>query len=94
MDEKRSSPRMRVRKAGTIAFGGAAIDCTVRNLTASGALLEVESPVGIPHRFVLVIPPDEVSRACRLIWTSERRVGVRFDRTDAASPKEKGRNAA
>ncbi len=43
MVEKRSILRRRVLKAGTLAFGGAAIKCTVRNLTTSGALLEVES---------------------------------------------------
>ena len=47
MAEKRCDPRMRVLKAGTIAFGAAAIDCAVRNVTASGALLEVESPADI-----------------------------------------------
>lgn len=56
MEEKRSGPRTRVLKAGTIAFGGAVIDCTVRNMSTSGALLEVASPLGIPLRFVLVIP--------------------------------------
>lgn len=91
MSEKRSTPRMRVLKAGTIAFGGSAIDCIVRNLTVSGALLEVESPVGIPHRFVLVIPSEDVSRSCRLIWASERRIGVRFDRTGEGA--EAARNA-
>lgn len=88
MAEKRSIPRPRVLKAGTIAFGGAAIDCTVRNVTATGALLEVESPLGIPHHFVLVIPSDGVSRSVRLIWASERRIGVRFDRTDDGAPKQ------
>lgn len=86
MAEKRSNLRMRVLKAGTIAFGGAAIDCTVRNVTASGALLEVESPLGIPQRFLLVIPADHVSRSCRLIWASDRRIGVRFDRTEDRAP--------
>jgi hypothetical protein len=62
--EKRSDPRMRVLKAGTIAFGGAAIACTVRNVTAVGALLEVESPLGIPQCFVFVVPADQVSRSC------------------------------
>lgn len=91
MAEKRSNPRMRVLKAGTIAFGGAAIDCTVRNVTASGALLEVESPLGIPQRFLLVIPADHVSRSCRLIWASDHRIGVRFDRTeDGALGQTKG----
>lgn len=94
MSEKRSDRRVRVLKAGTIAFGGAAIDCIVRNLTASGALLEVESPVGIPHRFVLVISSEGVSRWCRLIWASERRIGVRFDRTAEPTPGQIGGSAS
>lgn len=89
MVEKRSIARLRVLKAATIAFGGAAIDCTVRNLTASGALLEVERPLGIPHHFVLVIPSEDISRSCRLLWASERRIGIRFDRTDDCTPKQK-----
>jgi hypothetical protein len=30
-----------VLKAGTIEFGGGAIDCTVRNVSETGAALEV-----------------------------------------------------
>lgn len=89
MTEKRSVPRKRVLKAGTIAFGGAVIDCTVRNLTASGALLEVESLLGVPPRFVLVVPSDGISRSCRMIWASERRIGIRFECPDAAATNQK-----
>ena len=46
--EKRGLFRHRVLKAGTIEFGGSAIDCTLRNLSATGAALDVPSPVGIP----------------------------------------------
>lgn len=90
MEEKRSTPQKRVLKAGTI-FGCCAIDCTVRNLTASGALLEVESSLGVPQRFVLVVPSEDISRPCRLIWASKR-IGIRFDRTDEAAPTLKGRS--
>lgn len=79
MEGKRSHPRTRVFKAGTISFGGAAISCTVRNLTASGALLEIEGPAGIPKKFALVIAADEFRRACRVVWMSERRLGVAFE---------------
>jgi mono/diheme cytochrome c family protein len=43
MDEHRSIPRHRVLKAATISFGGGTISCTVRNLSDSGASLEVAS---------------------------------------------------
>ena len=80
MEEKRESLRTRVLKTGSISFGGAAISCMVRNISATGALLEVESPLGIPERFLLVVPTDQLSWPCRVIWKSERRLGVRFER--------------
>ena len=55
MEEKRESLRSRVLKTGSISFGGAAISCTIRNISATGALLEVESPLGIPRRFTLLV---------------------------------------
>jgi hypothetical protein len=54
MDEHRIANRQRVLKAGKIEFGGGAIDCTVRNISATGAALEVTSPLGIPEQFTLV----------------------------------------
>jgi hypothetical protein len=56
MDEKRTTNRNRVFKAGTIEFGGGAIDCTIRNVSSDGAALDVASPVGIPEKFTLVLP--------------------------------------
>ena len=80
MPDNRSILRTRALKAGTIAFGGGgAIDCIVRNLTPSGALLEVESPLGIPQRFDLIIRSEDVARPCHLIWASEHRIGIRFE---------------
>jgi len=79
MDEGRRAPRHRVLKAGTIAFGGGAgISCTVRNLSDTGAALEVSSPIGIPQEFELVIEADHSARQCRVVWRRERRIGVTF----------------
>ena len=50
--ERRATLRRRVLKAGTIEFGGATISCSVRNFSASGAALDVQSPIGIPDRFI------------------------------------------
>ncbi len=76
--EHRVSPRHRVLKAGTIEFGGGAIDCTIRNLSERGAALEVASPVGIPDQFDLVILAEHLHRCCRVIWRKEKRIGVAF----------------
>jgi hypothetical protein len=77
MDEHRIATRHRVLKAGTIEFGGGAIDCTVRNLSATGAALDVTSPVGIPAQFILVT--DGTHLSCHVLWRKEKRIGVAFD---------------
>ncbi len=58
--------------------GKSVIDCTVRNLTDTGASLEVGTPVGIPDTFELSIPLDNLKRKCRVTWRQERKIGVQF----------------
>jgi PilZ domain len=79
MIENRAAPRHRVLKRGSIAFNGGGIDCTVKNLSSSGAGLEVASPVGLPPSFTLVIQSDHFIRRCHPVWRSEKRIGVAFD---------------
>lgn len=79
MTEKRNVTRQRVLKRGTISFGGGGIDCTVRNLSARGARLDVASPLGLPVSFELVIEADQFIRSCRRVWTTEHQIGVMFD---------------
>jgi hypothetical protein len=68
-----------VLKAGTIEFGGGAIDCTVRNRSETGAALDVTSPLGIPEHFTLVVPADGSHLPCHVVWRKEKRIGVKFD---------------
>jgi hypothetical protein len=75
----RIAPRRRVLKAGSIQLGGAgAIDCTVRNISETGAALEVVTPLFIPDRFTLVVPTDQLQRSCHIVWRKEKRIGVAF----------------
>jgi hypothetical protein len=78
MEQKRKAPRMRVLKAGAIEFGGGAIDCTIRNISETGAALEVASPFGIPQEVKLVNLSDRSVRGCHIVWRKEKRLGVRF----------------
>jgi hypothetical protein len=80
MIEKRATPRHRVLKRGMLAFsGGGGLDCTVRNISESGARLDVVNPMGMPDTFMLVIETDQFMRRCRAVWSSEQRLGVAFD---------------
>jgi hypothetical protein len=79
MDERRDKARHRVLKAGTIEFGGGAIDCTIRNFSETGAALDVTSPVGIPDHVTLFVQADGTHLTCRVVWRKEKRIGVKFD---------------
>jgi hypothetical protein len=70
LENNRIAPRQRVFKAGTIEFSGGTIDCVVRNISETGAALEVTSPVGIPAEFNLVISGNIAKRPCRVVWVS------------------------
>jgi hypothetical protein len=79
MNEYRSATRRRMLKAGKIEFGSSVIDCILKNVSETGAALEVESPIGIPERFDLVVHQDQSRRPAHVVWRKERRIGIRFD---------------
>ena len=53
-----------------------AIACTVVDISAGGACLEVQGSEAIPARFIL--DHGGVQKACRIVWQKGRRVGVSF----------------
>lgn len=79
MVESRREARHRVLKAGTIEFNGGAIDCTIRNLSTTGAALEVVSQTGVPEKFTLVLPGDGLHMPCHIVWRKAYRIGIVFD---------------
>ena len=79
MHERRTIPRQRIFKAGTIEFDGRGVECTVRNISAGGAALEVASPLGIPHEITLNILSRGVRHHCHVVWRQEKRIGVAFN---------------
>jgi PilZ domain len=79
MVKTRIAPRYRVMKAAKIEFVGGAIDCTVRDLSITGAALEVPNKLGIPAKFTLVMPGDGLHLPCHVVWRREYRIGVAFD---------------
>ena len=71
--------RRRVLKKARITFKDrcAVIDCVVRNLSDRGACLNVESPIGIPDSFDLLLDDASV-RHCRVTWRRATQIGVAF----------------
>jgi hypothetical protein len=79
MDEHRTAVRKRILKAGTIEFSGEVIPCTVRNISDSGAALEVTTVLWFPDRFTLGIESEGFSKPCHIVWRKEKRIGVAFE---------------
>ena len=79
MTSDQRSPRKRQLKAGTIGFNGVGgIDSIVKNLSGTGALLQVESVIGIPDQFTLFIETEKFKRDCQVVWRQPTRLGIRF----------------
>ncbi len=79
MQERRRSPRRRTLKSGRIGFNRTTgIDCRVRNLSLTGACLELASQIGIPDDFVLRVGSNHLQQPCHVVWRAASRMGVAF----------------
>jgi hypothetical protein len=80
MVETRIAPRFRLSKAATIEFiGGRPINCVVRNLSVTGAAIELSDLCSIPDRFLLVMAEDGLRLHCRIVRRGRYLIGVAFD---------------
>jgi hypothetical protein len=73
------SPRKTVLVSGAIEFAGSTTNCLIRNMSISGAALDVTNPNDIPERFDLVFKADGTRIPCHVIWRQEELIGVAFD---------------
>ena len=80
VDDTRSAPRHRTLKGGSVSFDGGGCECTVRNLSFTGAHLEIENenPIKLPDFFTLIIRPEYLKRDCQVIWRKGKSIGIRF----------------
>lgn len=93
MDERRTTPRSRTLRAGKIIFNHkqSVLDCVVRNLSDTGACIQVQSPQGIPRDFELIVEGLPVPIPSHRVWQARNSVGVHFPlgcpgHADAAEP--------
>jgi hypothetical protein len=80
MVETRAAPRHRVSKAAQIDYGGDKTPCTVRDLSVTGAAIELSDLMApVPKSFTLVLPEDKLKLPCRVVWRKGFRMGVAFE---------------
>ena len=77
--DKRTTPRQRVLKTAYIVISDKApkLECTIRNISTTGACLELSTPFAIPANFDAVINGER--RSCRAVWRTDKKIGVEFN---------------
>ena len=80
MDEHRVSRRQRVLKSGKIIYanGSIVIDCTIRNISETGALLKVPATVAIPAQFEFRETMGGSGRRVAVVWRRGDLLGIQF----------------
>jgi hypothetical protein len=76
--DNRKLPRRAVRRAAKISFAGKRLTCMVRDISASGALIEDANLALVPDNFRMVMEMESVERRCTVVWRKPKRIGVRF----------------
>jgi len=66
-------------KAGRVSFGCERVNCVVRNLSVTGAMIEVQTSDVIPREIILDILGRGARFPCHVVWRHYRRLGVAFD---------------
>jgi diguanylate cyclase (GGDEF)-like protein len=66
------------------------IDCIIREISDGCAAATVESAIGIPDKFTLILTGDDLPRACRLEDQSGNRIKISFEMSVRVPAKEAG----
>jgi hypothetical protein len=78
MEEKRKHPRTEINEPAYVSSGGSVMSCTVRNISAEGAAIDIENPAFVPARFRLVMADGSSIHACSIVWIQKNRIGLSF----------------
>ena len=80
MPNKRAQQRNRCLKEGKIIFsnGNFVVDCTIDNLSETGAHLRVLGSAPIPKEFLLLEPSRAVMHKAEIVRRTQKGLGVRF----------------
>ena len=83
MDERRNVGRTRIRHNAEILVvrrGAGKVQCTLQNLTSTGACLTLASTYKVPDTFDLTFDQGRSCRPCRVKWRTSDRLGVSFEK--------------
>lgn len=90
-NNKRAAHRQRVLKSAKIVSMNqwSLIDCTVRDMSETGAKLMVADPMTIPNLCRFLLPADNTIRDARVAWRRDGSVGIEFIGEKEKAPMRK-----
>lgn len=79
-ENKRRAPRLRTIKGASLVLPGSesAFSCVMRNVSQTGAMVELPSTIGVPQAVTLQTDDGQLVRKCRVVWRTETRLGLDF----------------
>ncbi len=83
MDERRGVARTRIRRNAEIVVirrGATKMQCTLQDLTSTGACLTLPSTYQVPDTFELTFDHGRSNRPCRVKWRAGNKLGVSFEK--------------
>ena len=90
----RTQPRLRAILGARIIFanGNSTMDCLIRDISPSGARLELGGSVSVPDRFNLFVPQKQKTFRATIKWRRLNEVGVVFETEDqgVTTPEQEG----
>lgn len=91
VEQRRANPRSRTLLEGHIIYNDrlSRMECTVRDLSETGARIVFAQPVKVPAQFELQIPKRKLVRQAQVMWYDGQNHGVMFIEGEASQPLRK-----
>ena len=90
--QERRAPRERAFLSARISYSNGAIStpCTIMQISATGARLNIAEAISLPDVFQITIPQKSVDCRATLVWRRGDVAGVAFQRVEAPQEQPAG----
>ncbi len=90
-DNKRVRPRTRVLKGAKIVAmtNWSLIDCTIRDMSETGAKLICKDQASIANEFRFLVPHDNTICNAKVVWRRGEMIGIQFTSEKTRAPARK-----
>jgi len=76
--ERRGSERITVKLTAMLIYGGTSVECTVRNISATGAAVLLPEAKSVPDEVTLVIAGKPEKHRAQVVWRVPPLIALRF----------------